>query len=116
LIARELKVVTVLPLPELWSSTTEIGSAQCLGIVDGEQVTELLRQGPVRFVVADLGHRPSWIGLSDRWTFWKNEVKPHLAKSADEIVLEEYPDRYAYVAKRWSTRFSETVIVLEKHH
>jgi hypothetical protein len=57
-----------------------------------------------------------WIELNDCWTFWKNEVKPHLARNVDEIILAEYPDRYAYVAKRWSTRFSEPVIVLEKHH
>jgi hypothetical protein len=115
MIEREKRVITRLPLEELWSGSADLG-ARCLGTISREEIAQLLRQGPVLFVVADVGHRPIWIDVDECYPFWKREVKTHLADPDHGIVLESYPDQYAYIARRWATELSHPVVVLEKHH
>ena len=75
-----LKVVTHLPLRELWRadgfSTTARGKS-----LTPDDVREFLTSGPVQFVVADVGVAPRWIPASECFDFWKREAKPHLETS-----------------------------------
>ena len=59
----------------------------------------LLRAGPVRFVVADIGHRLRWVPADACFTAWKDEVKPRIL-DADVATfrLEDVPGEIAYLA------------------
>ena len=110
-----LKIVTRLPLGELWRddgfSTDSRGRTLTL-----EDVRQFLETGSVQFVVVDVGAAPRWIPASECFRFWKNEVKPHLA-SAAKAPLDEFPGGYCYFASRWEEREGEApIVVLEKEH
>ena len=113
---REKRVITKLPLEELWSAAADFPDARRLRYLDREELTQLLREGPVWFVVANVGHRPVWVELDQCFDFWKREVKPHLASPGIRIYLDQYPGEYAYSARRWSTHLTNPVVVLEKMH
>jgi hypothetical protein len=81
-----------------------------------EDVTELLRLGPIRFVVADVGRQLHWINLADSCSFWKDEAKPHLANTPSRIQLDSFPNSYAYIASQWSSGDSVPIVALEWIH
>ena len=110
-----LRIVTQLPLRELWRddgfSTTTRGKS-----LTDEDVRQLLRSGPVQFVVVDVGVAPRWIPASECFQFWKDEAKPHLASGA-RAYLDDSPDGCCYFASRWEGWESEApIVVLEKQH
>lgn len=109
-------LVSTLPLEKLWNSDGELVGANCLGTVGHHEITQLLRDGPVLFVVADVGRHLVWIDLDDCHAFWKREAKPHLAEPEGAIELSNFPGAYAYVARQWITGWQVPVVVLEKHH
>ena len=108
-----LRVVTQLPLHELWRddgfSTTTRGKSLTL-----DEVREFLASGPVQFVVADVGTAPRWIPASECFVFWKNEAKPHLANT--KASLSEFPGGYCYFASQWEAETAAPIVLLEKHH
>jgi hypothetical protein len=111
----KLKIVTHLPLRELHRddgfTTTSRGRA-----LSKDVITNLLRAGPVQFVVADVGTSPRWIPLHECHQFWKDEVQPHLAADA-KIVLDEFPVGYCYLASAWDNATGEApIVVLETSH
>jgi hypothetical protein len=112
----EKRVVTELPLRELWNASGNLHDARCIGNIGVSEITELLRQGPLWFVVADVGHRLEWVDLSECYLLWKNEVKPHLANVEQGVRLDQYPGEYAYFGKQWITQLPNPVVVLEKVH
>ncbi|HEX7284735.1 MAG TPA: hypothetical protein VF532_01045 [Candidatus Angelobacter sp.] len=86
------------------------------GTLDEEGISNLLRVGPVIFAVADVGLALRWIDPGERYQFWKEEVKAHLAAS-DCASLDGYPDGYYYFASHWSSKEeSATIVLLEKCH
>ena len=85
------RIVTTLPLQELWDDRGAI-PAQKIRDLSRADIRELLRLGPVQFVVADLGEKPS-----------------------SDIYLDEMPHQYAYSASEWN--FDEgSVVILERFH
>lgn len=108
------KVVTSTPVTELWSDK---------GVVPGQRgshltqddMKRLLRQGPVQFVIADVGHPFEWIPPEVCFGFWKNELQAHLF-DGDAFHFENYPGEYCYVALRWNNSSPIPIVVLEKHH
>ena len=82
----------------------------------GTDIKRLLQSGS-NFVVAEAGQPLRWISESDRFDFWKAEVKCRLvAADADGFHLDDYPGSYCYVASMWKGASSTPIIVLEKHH
>lgn len=79
-------------------------------------VAELLRTGTVFFMVADVGHPLRWIDEAQRFDFWNNEGKPHLADHAKPIHLPAFPDEFVYIASIWSGTDTAPIILLEKYH
>ena len=75
------QVVTRLPLVELWDARGAL-PIERRNSVDLEQMTNLLRNGRVRFVVANCGEALKWIPLNDCYRFWKEEVRPQLVEPA----------------------------------
>jgi hypothetical protein len=104
-----------MPLAELWNEEGPL-DARRLGAVGAPQITPLLREGS-SFVIAEAGKPLLWISESDRFDFWKAEVKPRLvAMDADGFYLDDYPGCYCYVASAWQCSPTTIVIVLDKHH
>jgi len=109
------RVVTHMPLSDLWSQTGPL-KAHRLKSVGREEITQLLRDGST-FVVADVGHPLRWIPEQDRFTFWKSEVEGHLVPAeVNGFCPEAYPGEYCYVASKWHAIGSKPIVVLEKHH
>ncbi len=110
-----LKIVTKLPLDELWNEREQLPAHRGQQL-SPEEVTELLRLGPVQFVVADVGEKLRWVPLPDCYRFWKSDAKPHLAQPHSRIHLDDFPDSYCFLASRWETDNSSPVVVLERLH
>ena len=109
------RLITKLPLEELWSATADFPDARCLGAMEHDDLARLLKEGPVWFVIADCGHRPAWTDLKACYDLWRQEVMPHLVRG-ESFSLDDYPHGYAYVAKLWDAALANPVVVLEKHH
>lgn len=109
-----IRVVTRLPLEELWRDDQSAIGFHQRGLTTDE-ISQLLREGPVEFVVAEVGRALQWITPEDRYEFWKNEVKPHLANQS-QIVLDDFPASYCYIASEWSSEAVAQIILLERHH
>jgi hypothetical protein len=109
------RVVISTPMNQLWTDEGEIAATRGRRL-DRAAIRELLRGGPVRFVVANPGHRLRWIPPSERFEFWKAEVAVHLAE-ADALHLEGSPGQLAYVATEWVVPDGEApVVLLEANH
>jgi lactate dehydrogenase-like 2-hydroxyacid dehydrogenase len=111
----KLRVVTHLPLRELWRDDGFLTTARDQSLTE-EGVRKFLASGFVQFVVVDVGTSPRWIPKSECFRFWKSEVKPHLA-SEERASLQEFPGGYCYFAFQWNGgEPAEPIVVLEKHH
>jgi hypothetical protein len=103
------RLATRLPLAELWDDAGPVAATRLRGLTTAD-IRELLRAGPVRFVVADVGHPLRWIPVGDRFRFWKEEVKPRVAK-APRWRLEDFPGEYCYSASEWTSAEGPPVVV-----
>ena len=111
------RLVNQLPLTDLWNAIEPLQLAR-KRIVGSEEIADLLRQGSVRFVLAQCGQRLTWVPADDGYRFWKDEAKPHLveAGAAEEgFQLEDFPGDYCYVGSEWEGG-PEPVILLEMYH
>jgi hypothetical protein len=109
------RIVTQMPLTELWNSSGPLDAfrVEKLGETD---IVRLLQNGS-SFVVAEAAQPLRWIAEGDRFAFWKAEVKCRLvAVDADAFPLGDYPGSYCYVGSMWKGASSTPIIVLEKHH
>ena len=104
-----------LPLDELWDDSGRLPLTKVRDLGSAE-VADLLRGGPVRFVVAGVGSRLKWVPVGDCYRFWKAEVKPRLVEpAAERFRLEDFPGEYCYIAAEWAGG-AEPVVVLEARH
>jgi len=110
------RIVTSLPLTELWADAESL-SAVRLREVGREEIADLLRQGVVRFAVADVGFPLRWIPAEGHFAFWKAEVKPRVVEPPQEATcLEDYPGGYGYHASEWRDSLGPRIILLERLH
>ena len=108
------RIITELPLRELWDNRAP-GAARRSRDLSATDVRDLLRRGPVSFVIADVGTKPVWITPAECFAFWKGEVLPHLAEPAHGVMLEEMPGEYCYFASEWETEWSPVVVLQVCH-
>jgi hypothetical protein len=111
----EQRIVTVTPIHELWDSRGTVSATRSRDLV-AHELRELLRRGPLRFVVIDIGSRPRWIPEADCLTFGTAEVQSHLAAPTMSARLDDFPDGYCYFASEWSPTSGSPIVVLEKAH
>ncbi len=112
------RIVTQLPLTTLWDTSGEIQLDKKRD-VGCEEVADLLRQGPVRFLLADCGHPLTWVPAEDGYRFWKEVVKTRLVEPGlanNEFRLEDFPGEYCFVGTEWGGRDQVPVVLLEMHH
>ena len=111
-----LRVVTRLPLQELWWPDG-FATTNCIRSLGKDEISSLLRAGPIQFVTVDVGSALQWIPVEDCHEYWKREVKPHLAEMESHAPLSQFPNDYCYFASQWESRDPTTmIVVLEKHH
>src|SRR6266404_8827242 len=88
------RVVTRLPLEQLWRGGSTIGSRR--HGLNADEISQLLREGSVEFVVADPGRELRWIAAIDCYGFWRTEVKPHLAATGAQMALDQFADAFRH--------------------
>jgi hypothetical protein len=108
------RVVTSMPLAELWSDSDPVDALRGRGVT-AVDIRALLQAGRVRFVVADIAAPLRWVPEADCFTFWKAEVQPHLADVTGSS-LDDFPDGYCYFAAEWVASGGSPIVVLERHH
>ncbi len=109
------RIITHVPLGELWNDNGPV-PAERLRELSSDQIRELLRAGPIRLVLADVGSGPGWISEARCFAVWKEEVCPHLADPGKLARLDDFPGGYCYFASEWSLVGSRSLIVLERSH
>jgi hypothetical protein len=110
----EQRIVTKLPVSEIWDDRgTLLGER--IRYLDQDRIRELLRTGPVQFIVADCGTKLNWVPTQERFEFWKT-VRPQIADPMKPIQLRQFPNETAFTASEWRGRTGECLILLEKHH
>jgi len=109
------RLVKRLPLTELWTDSAPLEAVQC-GPLGKDEIVQLLREGRVRFVVADVGKKLRWIPQDECFKFWTKEVLPHLAEPEAKVNLEQFPGNYCFWASKWQAEGTQTIVVLERAH
>jgi hypothetical protein len=99
-----------MPLESLWDSEGDLRATRARSL-DREGVRDLLRRGPVRFVIARSGQQLRWIPLGERFSAWKTDIDAHLS-AGDRVDLEKFPGGMAYVASEWVGAKDDIPIVL----
>lgn len=108
------RVVTRLPPAELWDDAGPV-SAVAVRALAAEDIRDLLRTGPVRFVVAAVGSPLRWVAAADCFRFWKAEVHSRVA-GPGEARLEDFPGGYCYFASEWAAGDGPPVVLLAIAH
>jgi hypothetical protein len=112
------RVVTQIPLAELWTERGRLPAARVRPL-DRAELVALLHGGAVQFIVADPGHPLRWIPQVECYVFWKAEVRAHLVSDPGRpFDIYHFPEGYAYVASEWAAEdpASRPIVLLERHH
>jgi hypothetical protein len=109
------RIVTNLPLDELWDASGPILAERSRDLTYA-QIRELLKMGPIRFVVADVGHKLDWIAESRCFTYWREAVAAHVADPSRRVNLDEFPGESCFIASEWPLGGSNPIILLERFH
>jgi hypothetical protein len=113
------RVVTTMPLTEIWDSAGPIPARRGPRIGDPEIRALLQRVGPVQFVVADAVGAPlRWVPVAETRAFWRFEVRPRIVLAdAVRFDCDSYPGRYCYVATAWTRDAPDSLplVLLERH-
>src|SRR4051812_38252296 len=107
------RIITATPMRALWDDRGAVPASRSRDLSAGD-IRELLRRGPLRFVVADVGSRPRWLPEETCFAFWKAEVQSHLAAPDEPAHLDGFPGGYCYFASEWSAGAGSTIVVLER--
>ena len=109
------KVVNQIPMDSLWTDQFQL-KAERMRYLNKEDIKKALKTGPVKFVVADVGHKLLWIQDSNNYAFWKKEAQAHIVENPEKFFLEDFPGEYAYLASHWQNELGAPIILLEKYH
>jgi hypothetical protein len=109
------RIVTKIPLSEIWKCDQDIVSNR-KHYLNEEEINKILKISKVDFILADVGLHLHWVGTELCFDIWNNEIKNHLANYNEHIILENFPDNYAYLASEWTSKSHIPIILLEKIH
>jgi hypothetical protein len=109
------KILSRLPVEEIWAGRRLVSTIKVRDL-GGSDIADLLRTDVVRFVVTDVGKPFEWVPNNERYDFWRDEVKAHLASPESRAALEDSPDGYCYFASEWQSYDGDTIILLSKAH
>lgn len=109
------KIVTTLPLSSIWNSTVEL-DAKRICYLSREEIIEILREKPVIFVIASIGEKLKWIDSNELVNLWKKTLSPQLVSNQHSFSLDDFPNKYAFMASLWDCQKNSTIILFEKYH
>jgi hypothetical protein len=109
------KIVVQLPLKSIWNDHKEVAFIR-KRFLTKEDLKSIIKQQPIEFVIADIGEKLEWITIEKCYEFWKSEVDKHIGEDLNQIILEDYPGEYAYIASEWAGENNEPIILLEITH
>ena len=113
------RVVTRIPMSELWQEDGTPVTERVASLTSTE-IAELLRSGPVRFVIADVGTPLQWVPSRTCFDFWTVMVKNNVANPEETIPLAAYPQSFFFAASLWKDNSepaaAQPIILLEKHY
>lgn len=104
-----------MPMDQLWTDS-EILPAQRKEYLITTQIIDLLRKGPIQFVIANCGDKLVWMPFNTCYDFFKSEFKAHLVENPDRIYLNEYKDEYATWDKEWVLFITSFPYLCRKFH
>ena len=98
------------PLDALWDNEGIVSSSRLRPLQD-DDIRELLRNGPVRFVVIQVGLKPEWIPLDHCFRFRKEQVQSRLLPRA--VYTDQIPELGGYWAEEWRPANGPPIVALE---
>ena len=104
------RLVTELPLRELWDDHGPFPTV-VRGDLKTEEIRDLLKAGPVQFVVANLGEPLRWIPETECFAFWKSDVRHHVADT-ESVCLDDLDGGFVYWASLWEPVSGRPPVVL----
>jgi hypothetical protein len=115
------RVVTQIPLQELWTDRGEIQATRGRQLGRGDVATFLHREpllSGTTFAVADVGSALRWLDPPALLAFWKEEARGRIVEaSASGFRLEDYPGGFCFIVTEWHRADSQHPILLfERHH
>ena len=108
------RIVTRLPPAELWDDAGPVPASRDRDLTAAD-IRGLLRAGPVRFVVAEVGKPPRWVPARECFQFWTAEVQPRAA-GAGGADLADFPGGYCYFASEWAAGDGAPFVLLSVAH
>lgn len=90
------KIVDKIPLDGLWRENTLLG-AKRIKHLNQKEVSEILKNGPIRFVIANVGDKLIWTDLSESYKIYKTEIKDFIVSDIDKIDLDTLTHGFGYV-------------------
>ena len=109
-----MRLAMQMPLNELWDDSGIVTSTKRRQL-RRDEISDLLRVGKVRFVVANPGYPLEWIDPAECFEFWKLHVEHRLAEP-EAFCLDDFPDGWCFVASEWSDEQQKAIVLLKKYH
>ena len=110
-----LRVVANIPIQTLWNDAGTVPAVRYT-YLSRSSIKDILRAGPIEFVVADVGIPLRWIEKEACFDFWKQSAEPHLAEPDEPISLDCFAGGLAYLASLWRRNDERALILLEAFH
>jgi len=110
-----LRVVNTIPLTSIWleSELIDVKRGKYLGEND---ISELLKEGPIQFIIANVGDKLIWEPIENCYKIYKTNIKDHIISEVDNIDLSIFKDNFGYLASLWAGKSNTQIVLLEKIH
>ena len=108
------RIVIKFPLDSLWTEKEEL-DAKRIKYLDQNEISEVLKKGPIQFVIANLGDKLIWKQPEECYKVYKKDFKNNIIANADDIDISNFKDGFGYLASMWDNK-SGTIILLEVFH
>jgi hypothetical protein len=109
------RIVTKMPMDSIWTENEELKSER-KEYLSQNQVSEILKEGPLQFLIADVGNKLIWTKVDECYKMYKSYFKDHILRDVNYINLDDYKDNFCYLASLWIGESKTPVILLEKFH
>jgi hypothetical protein len=110
-----LRVVTRLPLEELWNDEGPVAAARGRDLAADDVRTRLREDA--HGVIATIGAPLRWLHGVEFFDWWKSEAKPRLIDPEwERWRLADLPDERAWLASEWMLANGATVVSFEERH
>lgn len=109
------RIVKQIPLDALWTEDREL-DVKRVKYLDSNEIAAILKNGPVRFIIANVGDKLLWQDLESCYQLYKNEIRSHLIPPNSAIDLDHFEGGYGYLASQWSDYLDVPIILMEKFH